>query len=91
MDFDDPRCLNLYSQAGKFKLPVLFDMQDTPDGYGLRDDYGLPKLEHTLNLCPETILLGMDQPLGRDLKDVPSDKRCSYPKGPIKLVVQYRA
>ena len=28
MDFDDPRCLNLYRQAGKFGLPVLFDMQD---------------------------------------------------------------
>jgi uncharacterized protein len=58
LDFDDPRCLNLYGQAGRFELPVLFDMQDRPDGYGLRDDYGLPKLEHALKTCPDTVFIG---------------------------------
>ncbi len=85
MDFDDPRCLNLYRQAGKFKLPVLFDMQDRPDGYGLRDDYGLPKLEHALKSCAETVFIGHGPTFWAEIsKSVLSDERSGYPKGPIE-------
>jgi len=84
MDFDDPRCLNLYRQAGRFKLPVLFDMQDRPDGYGLRDDYGLPKMEHALKECPDTIFIGHGPTFWAEIsRTVPAGERSGYPKGPI--------
>jgi uncharacterized protein len=85
MDFDEPRCLNLYRQAGKFRLPVLFDMQDRPDGYGLRDGYGLPRLERALKDCPDTIFIGHGPTFWAEISaDVPSDNRCGYPEGPVK-------
>lgn len=84
LDFDDPRCLNLYRQAGRFGLPVLFDMQDRPDGYGLRDDLGLPKLEHALQACPETVFIGHGPTFWAEISaEVPADDRSCYPPGPV--------
>lgn len=84
LDFDDPRCLNLYRQAGNFELPVLFDMQDRPDGYGLRDDFGLPKLEHALHVCPETVFIGHGPTFWAEISGmVPANNRAGYPTGPI--------
>ncbi len=85
MDFDDPRCMNLYSQAGRFELPVLFDMQDRPDGYGLRDSLGLPRLERALQASPETIFIGHGPTFWAEISgEVPSDNRSGYPSGSIK-------
>ncbi len=84
MDFDDPRCLNLYRQAGKFGLPVLFDMQDSATGYGLRDHFGLPRMERALNLCPETVFIGHGPTFWAEISgEVPRDNRSSYPEGPV--------
>ncbi len=84
MDFDDPRCLNLYRQAARFSLPVLFDMQDRPDGYGLRDDFGLPRLENALRLCPETVFIGHGPTFWAEISaEVPADNRSGYPAGPV--------
>ena len=84
MDFDDPRCLNLFRQAGKFSLPIIFDMNDNPVYYGLRDDYGLPRLENALQSCPETILVGHGPTFWAEIsKDVPAELRSGYPKGPV--------
>lgn len=84
LDFDDPLCLNLYRQAGKYELPVLFDMQDTDDSYGVRDDYGLPKLEHALQACPDTIFIGHGPTFWAEISaDVPAEYRSGYPPGPI--------
>lgn len=84
MDFDDPRCMNLYEQTGKFGLPIIFDMQDRPDGYGLRDDFGLPRLERALQQCPETIFVGHGPTFWAEVSgEVPSDARSSYPGGPV--------
>jgi uncharacterized protein len=84
MEFDDPRCLNLYRQAGKYALPVIFDMQDCVHGYGLRDEYGLPRLEHALQACPETVFVGHGPTFWAEISaDVPEDQRASYPKGPV--------
>jgi predicted TIM-barrel fold metal-dependent hydrolase len=84
LDFDDPRCLNLYRQAGARGLPVLFDMQDRADGYGLRDDPGLPKLEHALRSCPRTVFIGHGPTFWAEISaNVPAAQRVSYPKGPI--------
>ena len=85
LDFDDPRCLNLFKQAGKYNLPVLFDMQDTVDSYGLRDDYGLPKLERTLQTCPETVFIGHGPTFWAEISaDVPAEYRAGYPPGPVR-------
>ena len=84
LDFDDPRCINLYRQAGQFGLPVLFDMQDRPDGYGLRDEFGLPRLERALQLCPGTIFIGHGPTFWAEISgEVPSDSRSGYPAGPV--------
>ena len=85
MDFDDPRCINLYRQTGKYRLPVLFDMQDRPEGYGLRDDFGLPKLEHALKTCPETIFIGHGPTFWAEISGVvPAGNRSGYPEGPVQ-------
>jgi len=84
LDFDDPRCLNLYTQAAEFGLPVLFDMQDRPTGYGLRDDYGLPRLERALQTCPDTVFIGHGPTFWAEISaEVPEDARSSYPTGPV--------
>ena len=84
IDFDDWRCLRLYHAAGRLGLPVLFDMQDGEYGYGLRDDYGLPKLEHALQACPETVFIGHGPTFWAEIsQDVPAETRVGYPKGPI--------
>ncbi|MCC7495306.1 MAG: amidohydrolase family protein [Fimbriimonadaceae bacterium] len=84
MEFDDPRCLNLYRQAGRYGLPVLFDMQDRPEGYGLRDEFGLPRLEHALRHCPETFFIGHGPTFWAEISGVvPPDQRSGYPSGPV--------
>jgi len=84
LNFEDPLCLNLYRQAGSFGLPVLFDMQDRPDGYGLRDSHGLPRLEHALRECPGTVFIGHGPTFWAEISaDVPADQRSGYPRGPI--------
>jgi predicted TIM-barrel fold metal-dependent hydrolase len=85
LNFDDPRALNLYRQAGKFDLPILFDMKDGPYSYGLCDDYGLPRLEHALQECPETIFIGHGPTFWAEISsDVPADQRAGYPGGPVR-------
>lgn len=84
LDFDDPRALNLYRQAAEFQLPVLFDMQDRPLGYGLRDEYGLPRLEHALQACPDTVFIGHGPTFWAEISaEVPEGMRSGYPTGPI--------
>ncbi|NLM79489.1 MAG: amidohydrolase family protein [Ruminococcaceae bacterium] len=84
LDFDDIRCLNLYRQAGKYGMPVLFDMQDGPYGYGLCDSYGLPRLERALRACPDTIFVGHGPTFWAEISsDVPEQKRSGYPDGPV--------
>ena len=85
LDFNHPLCLNLYRQAGKFDMPVLFDMQDSVYSYGLRDDYGLPKLEHALKECPDTIFIGHGPTFWTEISsNVPADERSGYIKGLIE-------
>lgn len=85
LDFDDPLCLNLYRQAGKYHMPVLFDMQDRPYGYGVRDDFGLPRLEHALRQCPDTVFIGHGPTFWAELSgEVPVEDRAGYPSGPVQ-------
>lgn len=82
IEFDDPRCLNLYKYAGKFRMPVLFDMNWSKDGYGLIDIHGLPKLENALKKFPETVFIGHGVNFWTEISE---EKDGSiYPKGEIK-------
>ena len=85
LDFDDPRGLNLYRQAAEFGMPILFDMMDSPDSYGLRDGPGLPRLERALQECPETVFIGHGPTFWAEISaDVPPGQRAGYPKGPVR-------
>ena len=85
MHFDDPRCINLFRQTGKFKMPIIFDMNDNEHYYGLRDDIGLPRLETALKACPETVLVGHGPTFWAEITgDVTNEERCGYPHGPVK-------
>lgn len=85
MNFDDDLCINLYNQCALYEMPVLFDMQDRDNGYGLRDDYGLVRLERALKLCPDTIFIGHGPTFWAEIsRDVPHDERSGYPKGKIE-------
>lgn len=85
LPFDDPRCLNLFRQAGRFGMPVLFDMNDNPVYYGLRDDPGLPRLERALQECPHTILIGHGPTFWAEISGgVQGAERIGYPKGPVR-------
>ena len=80
MHFDDPRCLNLFAQVGRFGLPILFDMNDNPVHYGLRDDHGLPRLECALQACPDTVFIGHGPTFWAEISaDVPAELRAGYP------------
>lgn len=85
MDFDDPLCMNLYKQGGKLMMPVLFDMTSTEDGYGLKDTYGLIRLEHALNSNPDTVFIGHGPTFWAEISSyIPDDLRNGYPIGDIK-------
>jgi hypothetical protein len=84
MDFDDPLAMNLYKQAGQHNLPIIFDMADRKWGYGVNDDYGLPRLEHALKECPETIFVGHGPTFWAEISaEVPEDGRATYVEGPV--------
>ncbi|HBG25824.1 MAG TPA: hypothetical protein DDX75_01865 [Phycisphaerales bacterium] len=82
LEFDDPRCINLYLQAGKFGFPVLFDMDNSINGYGLRDEPNLPRLEKALRLCEKTIFIGHGPTFWAEISD--DDEHNGYPKGQVK-------
>ncbi|HNS33076.1 MAG TPA: amidohydrolase family protein [bacterium] len=84
--FDDPKCMNLFRQAGKFGFPVLFHLYDRLGGsYGLADDKGLPRMERALKECPDTIFIGHAMAFWSEISaDVPDKERGGYPAGKVK-------
>lgn len=87
LEFDDPRCLNLYQQSGKFGLPVLFHLEDRTEGYGLRDTPGLLRMERALRECPHTVFIGHGPTFWAEISGGLSaeDRGCwPYPVGPVK-------
>ncbi len=84
--FDDPRCINLFRQAGKFEFPVLFHLYTKLGGsYGLADDKGLPRLERALKECPDTIFIGHAMAFWSEISsEVTEETRGGYPSGPVK-------
>lgn len=80
LPFDDPRCLNLYGQAGEVGWPVLFDMNNRAC-YGVTDDPGLPRLERALQDCSNTVFIGHGPSFWTEISG--DDEHVGYPQGPI--------
>lgn len=54
LDFDDPKCMQLYAACEEVGLPVLFHM----DGGNNKDDADLSHLENALKSYPQCIFIG---------------------------------
>ncbi|MFH0965784.1 MAG: amidohydrolase family protein [Planctomycetota bacterium] len=82
---NDPRAVNLYRQAGKFSLPILFDMTSrVGEHYGVVDEPGLPRLEKVLLETPETVFIGHGPTFWAEISpNSANEDRAGYPKGPI--------
>lgn len=85
MYLDDPKVDNLFSACEKCDMPVILHLTHRMTrGYGLYDDFGLPRLEKALQKHPDLKLLGHSQlfwaALSGDLKE---EERGGNPKGPV--------
>jgi predicted TIM-barrel fold metal-dependent hydrolase len=91
MPLDDPRCLELFKVAGRFRTPVVLhlDVPNLPDGCGgMRNMpmwYGgsVSNLERALQVCPETTFVAHAPGWWREISG--DAEYCSevYPTGPI--------
>ncbi|MBQ3542481.1 MAG: amidohydrolase family protein [Oscillospiraceae bacterium] len=85
MYLDDPKVDNLFSACEKCDMPVILHLTHRMTrGYGLYDDFGLPRLEKALQKHPDLKILGHSQlfwaALSGDLKE---EERGGNPKGPV--------
>ncbi|MBR2374477.1 MAG: amidohydrolase family protein [Lentisphaeria bacterium] len=81
---DDERYIRLFQLAGEFKMPLIFHFQ-RPDEwtYGAIDDPGLPRLEHALQLCPDTVFLGHSPCFWNEIDgDLSDEEKNRYPNSP---------
>lgn len=82
--FDDPRAWNLFKHAEICDMPVIFHIGATNGDYGLIDEFGLPRLEKTLQQFPNLKFLAHSQRwwshISGDLKEADMS---GYPTGPV--------
>ncbi len=82
--FDDPRTWNLFRHAGLCGMPVIFHIGSFKGDYGLIDEYGLPRLEKTLQQFPEVKFLAHSQRFWSGISgDLKAEGFGGYPKGPV--------
>lgn len=85
MYLDDPKVENLFSACEKCDMPVVLHLTHRMTrGYGLYDDFGLPRLEKALQNHPNLKILGHSQlfwaAISGDLKE---EERGGNPTGPV--------
>lgn len=91
MLFDDPRCLELFRQAGALKCPVVLhlDIPYMPDGKGgttyQTGWYGgtVANLERALQACPQTTFIGHAPGFWREISGDADQQTGAYPSGPV--------
>lgn len=85
LHFDDPRVRNLFAHTERSGLPLTFHIATHEGGtYGLIDQFGLPKLEKTLQDFPGLRLLGHSQAFWAHISaDITPDKWGGYPHGKV--------
>lgn len=82
--FDDPRVWNLFKHAEKLNMPVIFHIGHTNGDYGLIDEFGLPRLEKTLQQFPNLKFLAHSQRWWSHISgDVTEETYHDYPTGPV--------
>lgn len=92
LPFDDPRCLELYRQAGELKCPIVFHLDapflphpETAERTYQAGWYGgtIDNLERALQACPDSNFIGHAPGFWRYISgDQAADPR-GYPQGPV--------
>ena len=85
LDLDEPRVVNMFRQCGQWKLPVLFHVTGSGEGYyGLIDEVGSPRMGRLLQQAPDTICIGHGPGFWAEIGDgLTSEAKSGYPAGPI--------
>ena len=82
--FDDPRVWNLFKHAEACDMPVIFHIGAWNGDYGLIDEYGLPRLEKTLQQFPKLLFLAHSQRWWSHISgDVTEETYSGYPTGKV--------
>lgn len=82
--FDDPYMYNLFSACEKCEMPLTFHVGVKNHGYGIVDDFGLPRLEKALQDFPNLKFLGHSQRFWSAISgDITVENWGRYPKGPV--------
>ena len=82
--FDDPRTWNLFKHAEACGMSVIFHIGSANGDYGLIDEFGLPRLEKTLQQFPNLTFLAHSQRWWSHMSgDVTEDQFCAYPEGKV--------
>lgn len=82
--FDDPYIYNLFSACEKCNMPLTFHIGVKNRGYGIVDDFGLPRLEKALQDFPNLKFLGHSQRFWSFVSgDVTEENWGGYPKGSV--------
>jgi len=84
MYFDDPRVWNLFKHAEACNMSVTFHIGADNGDYGLIDEFGLPRLEKTLQQFPDLTFLAHSQRWWAHMSgDVTEAEFCGYPEGRV--------
>ena len=85
MYLDDPKVDNLFAACEKCDMPVILHLTHRMTrGYGLYDDFGLPRLERALQKYPNLKILGHSQMFWAAISgDLKEEERGGNPKGPV--------
>lgn len=82
--WDDPRVVNLLGHIERVGLPMVFHLGLESGTYGLVDDFGLPRLEATLQRFPKLNLIGHSMAFWSAVSgDVTPENWMGYPTGPV--------
>ena len=84
LPFDDPRVWNLFHHAEVCDMPVIFHIGAANGDYGLIDEFGLPRLERTLQQFPKLRFLAHSQRWWSHISgDLQEAEMSGYPTGPV--------
>ena len=85
MYMDDPKVDNLFSACEKCDMPVILHLTHRMTrGYGLYDDFGLPRLERALQKHPNLKIFGHSQMFWAAISgDLKEEERGGSPTGPV--------
>lgn len=85
MYLDDPKVDNLFSACEKCDMPVILHLTHRMTrGYGLYDDFGLPRLEKVLQNHPNLKVFGHSQMFWAAISgDLKEEERGGSPTGPV--------